>query len=133
MDFDYLIAHLKRHPGFEAFTPDKEGIYRITINNNFIICLANAPDSSNYFLYSSICPVPAEDTLKLQLFEQLLSSHLFGKTYFALDTRQGTILLVHPFDTSLENIEIFMKELKDFVNMLSYWQERLTTERRLPG
>ncbi|MCE5318368.1 MAG: type III secretion system chaperone [Parachlamydia sp.] len=129
MDFDCLIKELKGSLGFETFTPDKEDIYRITINNAYIVCLARAVDSSDYFLYTTLCTVPSKEDLKSQLFEQFLSSHLFGKethrAYFALDARQGTILLIRQFDTTLENIDSFMKELKYFVNTLVYWQEKL--------
>jgi len=129
MDFDSLIHDLKANPGLDTLTADSEGIYRIAINDLYVVSLALAPDSSDYFLFATICIVPAEEKLKRALFQRFLECNLFGKEthkgYFALDSRQGIILLIRRFDTSIENLEKFLQELKDYVNTLVFWQEEL--------
>lgn len=135
MEFDHLILELTKIPGLESLIPGNEGIYRMAINDKYIIAIAPAPDSSDYYLFSTICIVPSDDKVKSRLFEQFLSCNLFGKEthqgYFAYDERQGSIVLIRQFDTSLPDLGAFMKNLKDFVSTLAYWEEKLESASTL--
>lgn len=129
MDFSQLIDNLKQSIGLESLTADNEGVYRILVNDTYVVAIAASPDTSDFFLYTTICFVPAEMKVKQKLFERFLASNLFGSkthnAYFAFDTRQDAILLIRRISASCEDLESFMKELQEYVNTLVYWQKEL--------
>lgn len=125
-----LIDVFKSKYGLSDLTPNSDGVFRLGINGQYIVYLANSLDSDDFFLYSDICSIYPDINSKASSYERLLTANLFGKethtAYFAVDTTRDIILLIQRFEPNfIGNFEDFIEHFREFANYLSYWNQKI--------
>lgn len=127
MELETILSELKRRFGFDNILPDSNKIYSLEINSKYVLNLANAPNSADFYLYSDILTLNQDNQLKLRIYERLLGANLFGKethgSFFAFDSTRSTVLLIKRFDSKQVDYSTFYDEFREFINGLGYWEK----------
>jgi Tir chaperone protein (CesT) family len=124
-----VINKLKEKYGLTDLVADPTKVYRLQVNQKYVLSLCQAEDQPAFFLYVDLCPLSANKSEKLALFETVLQANLFGQethdAYFAIDSARGMLLLLQKFKENSPEISNFEDAFQDFINCLNYWDQKL--------
>ena len=129
MKLEEIISEFQNKYRLTNLAPDSQGVYRLGVNGQYTIYLANAVESDHFFLYADICSFYPDRDSRLWTYERLLTANLFGKetnhSYFAIDLDRSMILLIHRFDPSIPDFMSFIEEFRDFIKLLNLWEKKI--------
>ena len=104
-----------------------EGVYRLLVDQQWLLCLEAIEEEGCFFLFSSVCEIPKQG--EVEALRSALSGNLFGKetgdAVLALHLDTDLLILFRRFEEATLRHEELMQGVQEFISLLRHWKEKI--------
>lgn len=135
MKLEDILIEFGNLKGLGRLSLNSSGTCYLTINDTLIVSFEKSIRNNEFYLYSTIGPLPAGKEKEFCLMA--LSGNLFGKetghASLGYEHNSHSLVLFERFEEDATDIHSFNNRFNEFLSYLTYWNSRLEAAESADG